>query len=275
MNMGTQGLSGSVAFITGAAQGIGYAMAEELSRKGCVVVIADIQEEKGESAAAALRAKGVDSRYAKVDLRSAKEIQGAIEKTGSEFGRLDILINNARPRLRTGSLAETIDQWDLAMDVILKAPAVAAKCAFPMLKTTRGRIINILSTNAFFISHQPAAYHVAKAGLAHLTKYLACEYGPHGVTVNAICPALVTSPDRPALTTDQLNREAMETAVPLRRAATAADIANALVFLCGVESSYMNGHVLTIDGGLSLVEQFHAAREGIRRAGQASGKVSV
>jgi NAD(P)-dependent dehydrogenase (short-subunit alcohol dehydrogenase family) len=136
-----------------------------------------------------------------------------------------------------------------------------------MVESGGGSVLNMGSTNAFFISHQPVAYHVAKAGLLHLTRYLAHEFAPHGIRVNCICPGLVDLYDdnRP-LTGNPLNREVTELAVPLRRASTGADIAEAALFLCADSAACITGEVLTIDGGLGLADHFHLARKMLRSA---------
>ena len=123
-----------------------------------------------------------------------------------------------------------------------------------------GSIVNIGSTNAFFVSHQPLAYHVAKAGLIQLTRYLACEFGSDGIRVNCICPGLVDIYDNnKPLTSDPANKAITELSVPLRRAAFAEEIAEAVLFLCS--SAYITGQVLTLDGGISLNDHFHLVRK--------------
>jgi len=257
-------LEGKVALITGAAQGIGRVIAEVFAGEGALVVIADIQESAGEAVAKTIRDSGGHALFVKTDLRREKDIQSMTSFAVENFGHLDIVINNARPRLRQLPFAESLEEWDLAMDVFLKAPVLTVKHALPaMLKSGGGSIINIASVNAFFIaSHQPIAYHVAKGGLVQLTRYLAVEFGPRGIRVNAICPGLVDLYDnnRP-LTADPVNKAVAEVVVPLKRASSAKEVAEVALFLCTDAASYITGHVLMADGGEMLGDHFDIARK--------------
>jgi len=256
-------LDGKVALITGAAQGIGKAMAKAFTDEGASIVIADIQEGAGEAAAQEIRNAGKSARSIKADLLQEKDIENMVAFAADSFGRLDIVINNARPKLRQLPYAESLEEWDLAMDVFLKAPALTAKHALPLLvKSGSGSIVNIASVNAYFIaSHQPAAYHVAKAGLLQLTRYLAVEFGPQNIRVNAICPGLVDLHDRgKPLTADPVNKAVTDVVVPLKRASSAQEVAEVAIFLCTDAAAYITGHVLMADGGEMLGDHFHIAR---------------
>ena len=258
-----------MALITGAARGIGRVMARSFAEEGTAVVIADLEEAAGEAVTGEIRREGGQALFIKTDLRQEMDIRAMVEATVKAFTRLDVLINNARPRLQRLPFAESLEEWDLAMAVLLKAPVLAAKYAFPHLAASGGSIINIGSTNAFFISHQPAAYHVAKAGLVQLTRYLAQEFGPQGVRVNCICPGLVDVPDaKTPLTSDPVNKAVTELIVPLQRAASPEDIARAALFLSTTSSAYLTGQVLTIDGGVTAGDHFHAARRAFRLAAE-------
>jgi NAD(P)-dependent dehydrogenase (short-subunit alcohol dehydrogenase family) len=231
--------------ITGASQGIGQAIAEECLARGADVIVLDIKAPENKKL-----------KYLKVDLSSEDEIKSAI--AGLE--KIDYIINNARPKLEIKPFSESMDEWDQAMKVLLKAPALIAKYALPQLKKSKGSIVNVVSTNAYFISHQPAVYHVAKAGLIQLTKFLAVEFGPLGVRVNAVCPGLVELKD------NLINKTVSEIVVPLKRTARRKEIAESVIFLCSEKSSFINGHVLTVDGGEILGDQFHVAREAFTRS---------
>jgi len=261
-------LAGKVAIITGAAQGIGRVIARVFAEESASVVIADIQEGPGQAAAQDIRDAGQHALFIKTDLRREKDIEAMIDSTTDNFGRLDIVINNARPQLPQVPFAESLEYWDLAMDVILKAPALIAKHALPrLLKSGGGSIVNIASVNAFFVtSYQSVAYHVAKAGLLQLTRYLAVESGPQNIRVNAICPGLVDlyDKDKP-LTADPVNKSVAELVVPLKRAASAAEIAEVALFLCTDAAAYITGHVLAVDGGEMLGDHFYVARKAFNR----------
>ncbi len=259
-------LKGKVVLITGGAQGVGQIMAKEFARQGAAVVISDIQDSAGKATVGALRKQGLSVTFVRADLCLAKDIKQMIAFTSKLKGRIDIIINNARPRLPVGTFEQTLKDWDLAMKVILKAPVLMMKYALPHLVKSGGAVINIVSSNALTISHQPAAYHVAKAGLVQLTRYLAYEFGPKGIRVNAVCPALIDVHDRPSLTSNVENKEVVQISVPLKRAATPEDIAHAAIFLSSPGASYITGEVLTVDGGISLGDHFHVARQAFRSA---------
>ena len=255
-------LRGKVALVTGAARGIGRIIAKELAEADLKVIVNDIEEEAGKSVVEDILAVGHEGFFIKGDLRREDFIKALVETGVQHFGRLDIVINNARPDLRILPFEESFSEWDLAMDVLLKAPALLAKYAVAELrKVGGGSIINIGSTNAFFVSHQPLAYHVAKAGLIQLTRYLACEFGSEGVRVNCVCPGLVDiyNNNKP-LTSNPTNKAIAELSVPLKRAAFAEEIAEAVLFLCSDSSAYITGQVLMIDGGITLTDHFHLAR---------------
>jgi 3-oxoacyl-[acyl-carrier protein] reductase len=256
-------LAGKAALVTGAARGIGRVIAELFAREGAVVVIADIREPEGIKTAQAIREAGGNAHFVKADLRRENDIRNMVDFAAEKLRRLDVIVNNARPKLRPLPFSESLEEWDLAMDVLLKAPALVARYALPhLIRSGGGSIVNISSTNAFFISHQPAAYHVAKAGLQQLTRYLACNFGPDGVRANAICPGLVDLEEKP-LTGDPLNRAVTGLAVPMRRASTATEIAEAALFLSTSSSAYLTGQVMTLDGGLTLKDHFHVARQAL------------
>ncbi|TAJ96527.1 SDR family oxidoreductase, partial [bacterium] len=149
------------------------------------------------------------------------------------------------------------------------AHVLAAKHAVPyMSKAGGGSIVNISSVVAFAISHEPCAYHVAKAGVVHLTRYLAYEFGHRGIRVNCVCPGLVDREEAMRLTDDPGNRAVVELIVPLKKAARSKDIAHAVLFLCTDEASYVTGQSLVVDGGLSLGEPFGVGRRAYQQASQ-------
>lgn len=261
-------LQGKVALVTGAGRGIGRIIAEVFSAAGASVVITDVQEVQGQAVAQSISDAGRNALFFAANLRQEDDIKGMVDFAVSNFQRLDIVINNARPRLQHLPLGESLSEWDLAMDVLLKAPALTAKHALPqMARSGGGSIVNVASTTASFISHQPLAYHVAKAGLLQLTRYIAYEFGSQRIRVNAICPALVDLyDDNKPLTSDPVNKAVADLVIPLGRASSGAEIAEVALFLCTDASAYITGQVLTIDGGLTLGEHFHIARKAFRYA---------
>lgn len=255
-------LSGKVALVTGAARGIGRVIAKELAKAELRVIVTDIEAEAGKLVVEDILAVGHEAFFIKGDLRSEDAIKALLETSVEHFGQLDIVVSNARPKLRLLPFEESFSEWDLAMDVLLKAPALIAKYAVSHFrKAGGGNIINIGSTNAFLVSHQPVAYHVAKAGLVQLTRYLASEFGHQGIRVNTICPGLVDIyDDNKPLTDNPVNKAIVEIAVPLKRAALAEEIAEAVLFLCSNSATYITGQTLILDGGITLNDHFHVAK---------------
>ena len=194
-------------------------------------------------------------RFFQIDLRDQVQHAALMKYTLQEFGALDLLVNNAKPPLRTGS--ESLDDWDDGMAVMVKVPALLSYLAVKHMPKG-GSIVNIASTNAHYISHQPLVYHVAKAALLQLNRYLAREFGHIGVRVNAVSPELVDVPGRDFLKKEK-NAQIIAQAVPLQRAAIPADIAGAICFLSSDEAAYINGQEIVLDGGLSLNDHFHIA----------------
>ncbi len=256
-------LKGKVVVITGAAHGIGKALAIAFAEAHAKVVIVDIDRRAGEALSQKLQRSGFESLFIYTDLRKEEQIKKAVQLTKKHFKRIDVIINNARPRLTKLTLGAGLKEWDAAMDVLLKAPAMLVHYALSELIKNKGQIINMTSTNSFSVSQQPLVYHVAKAGIVQMTRYLAYEFGPQGLRVNAICPALVDVPDeaKPSLTADRENEEVIKSIVPLQRAAKVKEIAQSALFLCSEQSSYLTGQVLLLDGGLMLGEPFRLARK--------------
>lgn len=266
-------LKNKVALVTGAAHGIGRVIAEALASSGASVVVADIQESLGRLVVKDICAAGGSAIFIRTDLRKEKDIKNLISKAVKKYRRLDIIINNARPRLKLMPFDESFKEWDLAMGVLLKAPALLIKYALPhLIKTKKASIVNIASTNAFFISHQPATYHIAKAALVQLTRYIAFGFGKDGIRANVVCPGLVDLTDiKTPLTSNAVNNNIVKLIVPLNRAATPLEIANVVVALCTDSSSYITGQVINVDGGLTLGDQFHIARNAYTKGQSYSG----
>ena len=245
-----------VALITGSSQGLGKVIAKKLSSVGYKLILADIKDNTLSSLEGSL--------FIKTDLKEEEQVKNLITQGMEYFKSIDVIINNARPALdQSLSFEKSMDEWVLAADVILKAPALIAKYAFPYMKKRRyGNIINICSANAFFISHQPASYHAMKAGLVQLTRYLAKISGEYGIRVNAISPGLLELKDKGKITlSNEGNQKIVQTIIPLKRAGTAEEVSDLVLFLLSENSAYITGQTIVIDGGLELLEQFHAAQK--------------
>lgn len=269
----TLDLNGRVALVTGSAQGLGAAIISGFSAAGASVVIVDLQEERGRAFEAEIIAKGGKALFVKADVTSEAELAYAMTKAAELFGGLDILVNNARPLDRNRrKFPESLHGWDMEQDVLLASPARAIKVALPYLKASkRGSVLNLSSVVGFTVSHTSCGYHVAKAGVIQLTRYLAHELGPSGIRVNAISPGIVDRDTGTKFTDDPRAKAVTERVIPLGRTGSGQDIANAAVFLCSDLASYITGQTLIVDGGLTLPLSFDAGVQGYI-AGQEAGQ---
>ncbi len=263
-------LTGKVALVTGAGRGLGRAYALRLAALGADVVINDLtldsarefdEELTAESVMAECEALGVRSLGIAADVTKRDKVDGMIEQILSAFGRLDILVNNAGGMLRQAdkSYAATVseDDWRFIMDVNLTATVFCCQAAaVPMKAQQGGKIINVSSQagcqgnlEGYF-----AHYAVAKAGIAHYTRLLAGELGPHHINVNCIAPGLILT----SRANKQFNRNApeniakFEPKIALRRVGEPEDCAKVVEFLATDLSDYVTGQVIAIDGGIVL-----------------------
>jgi 3-oxoacyl-[acyl-carrier protein] reductase len=246
-------LSGKVALVTGAARNIGKAIADVLSANGARVAYADIDVASAEAAAQAAGGIAIS-----LDVSDESQAESSVARVVSALGRLDILVNNAG--INTMAHRVTIErfprsEWDRILAVDLTGAFLMSKPASRvMCEQGSGRIINIASIAGLVPLRLQCAFVAAKAGLVNLTKAMALELGPRGVLVNAIAPGSILTEG-----TKQLfyaaegqfhaNMQRMLDHVPLGRPGTSEEIAHAALFLAAPESSYINGHILTVDGG--------------------------
>lgn len=247
-------LGGTVSLVTGAARGIGQAIADRLARNGGVVYYTDLALDEAKAAASATP----NGRALKLNVTQSADIADAVRQIVAESGRLDILVNNAG--VNTMAHRVSIDQfpreeWDRILAVDLTGLYEMSKAAAAVMRGQRsGRIINIASIAGLVPLRLQCAFVAAKAGVVNLTKAMALELGPHGVLVNGIAPgSTLTEGTRKLFYGDDgLFKESVQRMldhVPLGRPGTVDEIAVAALFLADPENSYMNGHMLTVDGG--------------------------
>lgn len=252
--------AGKVALITGAARGIGLCIARRFALAGARVLIVDTNAAAGSGAAAELRDQGLEADFIEIDLAQRGAAERMVERGTSLAGSLDILVNNARAGRRLGVLDETEENWDLANTVGLKAAFFAAQAAIRrMAATGGGAILNVASVAAALSTNESPSYHATKAGLLHLTRYLAVAAGRHGVRTNAVLPGLIVQEEHRLSFYAASNKSYREMASfyqPLGNIGSEADVAEAALFLCSERARYLSGVCLVIDGGATLQEQF-------------------
>jgi NAD(P)-dependent dehydrogenase (short-subunit alcohol dehydrogenase family) len=250
----TVNLQGQAALVTGAAKGIGQAIAEALAANGARVAFTDIDLEGARQAAAQVNG----ALALRLDVTDRAEIDRALEQTLAAFGRLDILVNNAG--INTLTHRVNIDQfppdeWERILRVDLTGLYLVSQAAArPMLEQKSGRIINIASVVGLVPLRLQSAYVAAKAGVVNLTRSMALELGPQGILVNGVAPgSIITDGTRQLFYgpdgkfSDRVS--SLLAHIPLGRPGTPAEVAHAVLFLVDPASSYINGHILTVDGG--------------------------
>jgi gluconate 5-dehydrogenase len=248
-------LAGKVALVTGASRGLGRAMALALAGCGAHVVVNGRNQAGIETTRAAIVAAGGAATALAFDTTDGAAAAAAVARIERDLGHLDILINNAG--YGNGVTAsETSDaQWDEIVGVDLNACfRLARQASVGMLARGWGRIVNISSINAHIAREANASYCAAKAGLEGMTRALAVEWGPRGVTVNAIAPGYMVTPDnmQTPLRADPEKRDFFANRTALRRWGQADELDGAVIYLSSDASSYCTGHVLIVDGGMSV-----------------------
>jgi 3-oxoacyl-[acyl-carrier protein] reductase len=244
-------LTGKVALVTGASQGIGRATALALSRAGARVALAARNAEKLSAIETEIAAAGAEALAIPMDVADADQVKSGFKRAVEKFGRLDILVNNAAITRDGLAMRMKLDDWDAVLRTNLTGAHLCAQQAMStMLRQRSGRIINVTSVVAETGNAGQSNYVAAKAGLIGLTRALAVELASRSITVNAVAPGFIVSP-----MTDPLSdaiKQALLERIPLGRMGTDADVAAAIVFLASDEASYITGAVLDVNGGLRM-----------------------
>ncbi|MBO8141729.1 MAG: 3-oxoacyl-ACP reductase FabG [Firmicutes bacterium] len=238
-----------VAVVTGASRGIGRAVAERLAKDGCRVVLVSVRAGAAEDAAEAIARTGGQARGFSVDVARYKDVEQFVEQVKKEYGRIDILVNNAAVIRRGTLLSVTESDWDAVMAVNLKGPFNCCKFVAPVMMEQRwGRIVNVASIAAHTgdITSAPG-YGPSKAGLVNLTKTLARELAPYGITVNAVAPHAIET-DMSAQWSEERRRQVLQ-GIPLGRMGRPEEVAAAVAFLASDEAGFITGATLDINGG--------------------------
>jgi NAD(P)-dependent dehydrogenase (short-subunit alcohol dehydrogenase family) len=272
-------LDGKVALVTGSGRrgGLGEAICRRLAQAGASVVVTDLGRPAGELAgdhigaidemeavAAGLRAAGGEAMALPLDVRDERQVEGTLREAAARLGRLDILVNNAGVGFLISPVVNTeADRWRTVIDVNLTGAFLCTKHAARLMihQGQGGRIVNIASQAAKSGHRHMAAYTASKHGMVGLTRSAAMELGPHGITVNAVCPNHVTTGlgavqnEYFAALNGQTVDEylaAMRERIPMRRVGLPADTAGAVAFLCSDEAAYITGEAMNVSGGVEM-----------------------
>ncbi|MGB9867100.1 MAG: SDR family NAD(P)-dependent oxidoreductase [Bacillota bacterium] len=243
-------LTGKVALVTGAAQGIGREIALGYAQFGADVAIADLQADKMQSVKQEIEEIGVKCIAVPVDLGDVSAIYNMVNTVVKELGKLDIMANIAGVNVHKPALEMTEKDWDFVLDINLKSLFFCCQAAAKhMLERGYGRIINMSSSFGIVGFENRSAYAASKAAVSNLTKTLALEWSPRGVNVNAIAPGPVRTPAREQLFSDPAFMSGLLAKLPVKRVATPSDIVGVAVFLASEASSFVTGATILVDGG--------------------------
>jgi len=244
-------LTGRVAIVTGGSAGLGRQMAQGLAEMGANLVLCARKKERCEQAAEELSQLGVQALALGCDVRSPDQITKVIDATISQFGRIDILINNAGTSWGAPVEEMQLEHWNKVIETNLTATFLFSQgVGRHMVPQRRGKIINIASVAGLRGASpelQAIGYHATKGGVIAFTKDLACKWAPHNIQVNAIAPGWF--PTHMSAVVIEKNKEALLKKVPLGRFGSEDDLKGAAVFLASDAASYVTGHVLVVDGG--------------------------
>ncbi len=245
------GVEGRIALVTGAAQGIGRAIAVTLAKAGAVVAVADIAEDKLAGVVEEITAAGGQAAGFKMNVADEDSVKQAIKDVAAKFGKLEILVNNAGITRDQLMMRMKRQDWDLVISINLTGVFLCTQAAVPvMLKQRWGRIINIASINGQQGQAGQANYSASKAGVIGLTMATAREVASRNITANAIAPGFIETAMTQALTPEL--REAMCKQIPLGRPGLDIDVANAVKFLASEEANYITGNVIKVNGGMLM-----------------------
>ena len=242
-------LEGRVALVTGAAQGIGRAVAQALGQAGAKVALCDLGDEAGEALAEA----GPGAAYFRCDVTDQEAVEQMVDRLVEELGGLHILVNNAGISIDGLLMLLEHEEWQRTLEVNLSGTFNVTKAALRHLMRARkqGRVVNISSVVGETGSAGQLAYATTKAGLLGMTTSLARELAPRGVTVNAVGPGYIITPMTEQYAGTERHEQLMSH-IPLGRTGTPEDVAQAVLFLCSPAASYITGQVLRVNGGMYM-----------------------
>lgn len=247
---------GKVAMVTGAAGGIGRATALAFGRAGACVVVADMSVDGGHATAAMIVEAGGKALFVQTNVTRASEVEALIDKTVSYYGKLDCAFNNAGIEEEHLNLADTDEAlFDRIINVNVKGAWLCMKYQLrQMVKQGNGAIVNTASVAGLVGAPTQAIYAASKHAVVGMTKTAAAEYGRSGIRVNSVCPGVINTPMLArALERDPSRQKTLRNLHPIGRFGEASEIADAALWLCSDQASFVTGHQLTVDGGLTAI----------------------
>ncbi len=244
-------LDKNIAIITGGAMGIGKATALRFAKEGAIVAIWDVNKEKAQAVVDQIIAEGGQAKFYTVNTMDEAQVTAAAAAVNADFGRIDILLNNAGITRDSSLKKMTRDQWDLVIGVNLTGVYLCTQAVVPYMEANKyGRIINASSVVGLTGNFGQTNYAATKAGVIGMSKVWAREFGRKGITSNAVAPGFIHTEMMDTIPESVL--ENLTSRTPLQRLGTVDELANAYLFLASSESSFINGTVISVDGGLSL-----------------------
>ncbi len=244
-------LVGKVSIVTGAAQGIGLATSLKFAREGAIIIVCDVKQAAVDEAVAQCRALGVQAEGFVMDVTQRDMVDAVVAKTVAQFGRIDVLVNNAGITMDARLQKMTFEQFDRVIDVNLRGVFHCTQSvADTMVKQGSGAILNASSVVGIYGNFGQTNYAATKFGVIGFTKTWSRELGPKGVRVNAVAPGFIATPILSTIPEKVINE--MSQRVPLGRLGRPEEIANTYAFLASDEASYINGAVIEVSGGMSV-----------------------
>jgi 3-oxoacyl-[acyl-carrier protein] reductase len=237
--------------VTGAAQGLGRCIAQTLAAAGAKVACIDVNAESLAETVAGIRAAGGTAEPLACDVTQSDRVAEVVEQVVAMWGKLDILVNNAGVTRDNVLVRMKDEQWDLVININLRGTFLFTRAAArPMMKARGGRIINVASVSGLMGNPGQVNYSASKAGVIGLTRTVACELASRNITVNAVAPGFIATDMTAKLGEEILT--AVRKEIPLGRLGEPQDVADAVLFLASDAASFITGHILTIDGGLTV-----------------------